>query len=364
MSVFVAFFLFSSLSGINTALTASFEDIDRNRLITSHKISLSQSLPINYKQKLERIHGLSLVTYSTWFGGFFKDEKGRLAALAVDNSNYFDVFDEYLFVEGSLQRWQEKRNGVVVGKALAERHGWVLGQSLRLGSSIWMTQEGSFTWDFEIVAVVKANNNLANDERVLLRHDYFDDVRAYGPYTASWFSSLVDDGVDLNQLVSIVDKQFMHSSYETRSSTEQAFAKEQAQQFVDMAVLIRLVSAAVFFTLLLIVCNTTGQSVRDRINELAMMKALGFSSFDLIRLVYLESLLLLTAAAFWGLLSAHVAIVVFASYSNGFLPGMSISVFNYLVVFSLVNITALICVLLTAFNIKKLKITQSLGEGL
>jgi putative ABC transport system permease protein len=118
---------------------------------------------------------------------------------------------------------------------------------------------------------------------------------------------------------------------------------------------------AVFFTLLLIVCNTMIQTIRERNNESAMMKALGFSSLSLIQGIYLESLLLLGLGAFAGSLLAYLLIAVVGQSFNDFLPGISIEASHYLIVFAFVNIAAAFCSAFPALAIKRLVISKTLG---
>ena len=51
-----------------------------------------------------------------------------------------------------------------------------------------------------------------------------------------------------------------------------------ANQMGNIGAIVTAVATAVFFTMLLVMGNTMGQSVRERTNELAVMKTLGFSS--------------------------------------------------------------------------------------
>ncbi len=64
LSVLVAFFLFTTLAGIDNALNASINNGDKLRLLTNHKVSMTRSLPINYQDKISAISGVNRVTYS------------------------------------------------------------------------------------------------------------------------------------------------------------------------------------------------------------------------------------------------------------------------------------------------------------
>jgi putative ABC transport system permease protein len=357
----VAFFLFSTLSGVNHALTVNVSSSNQYRLMTSHKISMTQSLPINYQQKIAALPGVKQVSYASWFGGFYQNEKNQLPVTAVEHTNYFDLFDEYYIPPEQLIRWKKTRTGLVIGQALADKFGWKIGDKVSLSSSIWMNKSGSFNWPFTVSAIYKTNKLSGNNNKVFFQHAYFDKGRAYARNSMSWLSTEITDKANVDDVILAIDKLFIHTNSPTRSTTEQVFIKERAQQFVDMAMVINIVVIAVFFTLLLIVCNTMIQTIRERNNESAMMKALGFSSIHLIQGIYLESLLLLGLGAFAGSILAYLLITVVSQSFNDFLPGISIAPSHYLTVFALVNIAAGFCSTFPAVAIKRLVISETLG---
>jgi putative ABC transport system permease protein len=361
ISVMVAFFLFSTLSGVNHALTVNVSGSNQYRLITSHKISLTQSLPINTQQKVSALAGVKQVSYASWFGGYFQNEKNQLAVTAVDHKNYFALFTEYQIPQQQLENWQKTRTGIVIGQTLADKYGWKVGDQIPLSSSIWMNKSGSFNWSFTVSAIYKSTKQLADNNKVFFQHAYFDRGRAYAQNSVSWLSTEIKPQANVDNVIESIDKLFIHTNSPTRTTTEQVFIKEQAQQFVDMAMVINLVVSAVFFTLLLIVCNTMIQTIRERNNESAMMKALGFSSMTLIKSIYFESLLLLGLGAGIGSLTAGVLITVIGQRFNDFLPGIAIAPSHYLTVFVLVNIAAVFCSAFPAFAIKGIVISETLG---
>jgi putative ABC transport system permease protein len=357
----VAFFLFTTLSGVNHALTASVSSSNQYRLMTSHKISLTQSLPINYQQKIAALPGVKHVSYASWFGGYFQNEKNQLPVTAVDHNNYFDLFDEYKIPSEQLLQWQKTRTGIVIGQALADKYGWKIGDNVPLSSSIWMNKSGSFNWLFTVSAIYQTGKHSAADNKVFFQHAYFDKGRAYAKNSMSWLSTEITEKANVDDVIFAIDNVFVHANNPTRTTTEQVFIKERAQQFVDMAMVINLVVIAVFFTLLLIVCNTMIQTIRERNNESAMMKALGFSSSSLIQGIYLESLLLLGLGASAGSILAYLLITLVSQSFNEFLPGISIVPSHYLTVFALVNIAAAFCSVFPALAIKRIIISETLG---
>ena len=361
ISVMIAFFLFSILAGINHALTSNVSSNNQYRLLTSHKISLARSLPINYQQKISAIAGVDSVSYASWFGGFFKDETNQLAVLAVDHKSYFEMFDEYNIPKWQLEQWKNTRTGLVVGQAIANKYGWTIGDKVPLSSSIWMNRDGVFTWQFTVSAIYQSANSASDEKQIFFQHAYFDKSRAYARNMVSWLTPKVAEQADVDEVSQLIDTLFANSNGATRTTTEQVFIKERVQQFVDMAMVIKIVVIAVFFTLLLIVCNTMVQSNRERLNESAMMKALGFSSGFLITQVYLESFFLLALGALLGCVFAQLCLVYVSHLFADFLPGITIDNTHYLSVILLVFLAATLCSLLPALTLKRLTIITTLG---
>ena len=85
---------------------------------------------------------------------------------------------------------------------------------------------------------------------------------------------------------------FANSSNETKTATERVFIKQFLDQVGNIGLILVSVTTAVFFTMLLVTANTMAQSVRERTNEIGVLKTLGFSGESILRLVLLESLFL------------------------------------------------------------------------
>ena len=75
------------------------------------------------------------------------------------------------------------------------------------------------------------------------------------------------------------------------------------KQMGNIEFLITAIGAVVFFTLLLVTGNTMAIAVRERTNELATLKAIGFTSRFVLGLVLAESLLIAALGGALGLVA-------------------------------------------------------------
>ena len=123
-----------------------------------------------------------------------------------------------------------------------------------------------------------------------------------------WYSIKISDPSQSAEIAKKIDEEFANSPYETKTEAEAAFVQGFANQIGDIGAITMAVVGAVFFTILIVAGNTMGQSVRERTEELGVLKALGFTNSRVLILVLLESCLLAVIAGFSGLGIAWVIV--------------------------------------------------------
>ncbi len=301
LSVLVAFVLFSILSALKLALVGGAVLAEANRLIVRHRVSFIQPLPHAYGARIARIPGVSLVSHQSWFGGIYQDEKNPMGTFPVEPELFLAMFPEISLPPEQKEAWLKTRTGAIIGRTLATRFGWKIGDHVPLKSPIWPNKNGG-AWDFEIVGIFDETKNAANSSSFLFRYDYFDEARAYGTGTIGWYQVRVDDPKRAAEISTAIDAEFANSPAETKAETEGAMFQGFAQQIGDIGKIVTAILGAVFFTILLVAGNTMAQSVRERTPELGVLKAVGFSNQLVLGVVLGESLLITVLGGLAGLL--------------------------------------------------------------
>ena len=133
------------------------------------------------------------------------------------------------------------------------------------------------------------------------RYDYFDEARAWGEGNVGWYTVRIDDPDRSAEIAEAIDLEFANSPAETKAEPEGAFLQGFAKQVGDIAAIIIAIVTVVFFTILLVAGNTMAQSVRERIGELGVLKALGFTHRGVLGLVLAESCLIALLGGALGL---------------------------------------------------------------
>lgn len=302
LSIFVAFVLFGLLCAIKEAFTAGVTMAGADRLVVRHKVSLIMTLPETYGPRMEQMPGVASAVHMTWFAGIYQNEpKNFFGSFPVsDPEKFLAMYPEFVLPEDQKQAWLKTRTGAVVGRALLERFQWKIGDRVPLTSPIW-PREGEGAWEFEIVGIFDGAKKGTDTSGFYFRYDYFNEARVFGEGLVGWYTVRVNDPNQAAEVAKAIDDQFANSPNETKAEPEGAFMQGFAQQIGDMATILIAILSAVFFTIILVAGNTMAQSVRERTEELGVLKAMGFTNELVLGLVLAESLLIAAVGGLAGL---------------------------------------------------------------
>jgi putative ABC transport system permease protein len=317
LSVVAAFLLFGMLDSVRVAFNSSANVEGYDRLITTSKLSITQSLPYSLLTQIESTPGVANVSYATWFGGIYQDPNNFFANYAV-GPGFMELYPEYVLPPDQLQTFNSERTGAVVGESLAKQFGWKIGDDIPLQATIWPTK-GSNDWHFKLVGIFKlADKKREGEERQMMFHwKYFDEANDFIKGQVHWYVLDLDDASKATQVAKAIDAMSENSDRETKTQTEQAFNQAFFKQIGDIGLIVTAVMSAVFFTLLLLAGNTMAQAVRERIPELAVLKTIGFSNRSVLWLVLMESIVLIVTGGAIGLAIATLLIPVVSAASGG-----------------------------------------------
>jgi putative ABC transport system permease protein len=299
LSIAVAFFLYGLLIVIDFAFTGGVDLAGADRLVVINKTSLIMPLPVKYREQILQVPGVSDVSYATWFGGVYVDEKNFFAQFAVDLDSFLRMYPEYVVAKDQHEALAADREGCMVGRKLAERFKWKIGDRIPIRGTIF-----SGNWEFNIRAVYSGRRPEDDETGFMFRHDLLEERRQWGKGQVGWYYVKVEDPTQSEQIVQALDARFANSSYEVAAQPEKAFAASFAKQFGNIRLLILSIGSVVFFTLLLVTGNTMAIAVRERTSEIGVLKTLGFGDRTILTLVIVESIAL---ALFGGLLGLALA---------------------------------------------------------
>jgi putative ABC transport system permease protein len=264
------------------------------RLAVRHRVSFTNVLPASHLEKIRQLPGVKAATPFNWFGGRYVDFSAFnvFERFAVDPPAFFGVFDPEAIVQGSAEAWQHDRSGLLVGQLLMTKYGWRLGQQISLTGDLWPG-----VYAFTIRAVYRGNDEAAVffDQKVI---DEALPARA-GRYTMIWVKAV--DAVATRDLIPRINALFENSSSPVRAETEKEFQNNYVALLGNVKLFFRSLTAVLAAVVLLIAANTMAMATRERVTELAVLRAIGFPRGTIFGLLLGESALLAIFGAAAGL---------------------------------------------------------------
>jgi putative ABC transport system permease protein len=316
LSIVVAFLLFGLLQGINQGIKAGLGDTGNNRLWTTSRMSAVSSMPASLMDRMQTVKGVRNIAHLSFFGGYFQDAKSALPAFVTNVDKLAVVYPELNITAAQIAAMKATRPGALIGRPLAKKYGWKIGDKIPVGTTIWTNNDGSNNWAFNIVGIFDPTPQFERSplgSAFWINYDYWDEARKFDNHRVHQFIVQIDNPQQAAAISAQIDKLSENSPDETRTQTENAALQSQLKQLADINFIANSIVGAVMFTLLFLTANTMMQSVRERIPELAVLKTLGFTGGTVSMLVLIESLMLCIFAAVVGLLLSAAGMKIVGS---------------------------------------------------
>ncbi len=330
-----------------------------NRLIVRDKVSLINLLPESYKARIAKIPGVAAVTHQTWFGGIYQDPKNFFMQNPVVPEEFLAMYPEIVLPPDQLKAWLSTRTGAIVGRTTANRFHWKVGDKVPIMSPIWLRK----TWEFDIVGIFDGATKSADTTPMYFRYDYFDEARKsqnFGNGLVGWYSIRIKDPAQAAEVAKAVDREFENSPSETRTEPQGAFVQGFANQMGNIVLIVTGILGAVFFTILLITASSMSQSIRERIGELGVLKAIGFTDGQVTGLVLTESCVITITGGVLGLGFVTAFVALIGDPTHGQLPRFFLPATNVALGLAISVALGILTGLFPALQAMRLQVAQAL----
>lgn len=315
----VAILSFGLLRTVISAWYAGVEASSANRLITRNAISLIFPLPLSYLERIRGVEGVKTVSYGNWFGGIYIEEKNFFANLAVEPRTYLELYPEFVLPEDQKQVFLRDRRACIVGRKLAKRFGWKVGDLITLRGTIFPGN-----WEFVLRGIYSGRDSRVDESQFFFHWDYLNESlkkrnSVMADQVGIYILSVSNPELAAETAVR-VDRIFTNSYAETLTETEKAFQLGFVALTEAILLVIQLVSFVVIVIIMAVAANSMSMSVRERLGEYAVFKTLGFGGTYLATMILGESLLIAVLGGTGGVLLTFPAAKAFLSYLGDYFP--------------------------------------------
>jgi len=319
LGITVAILAFGLLQTVVSAWYAGVNASSATRLITRNAVSLVFSLPISYQERIRRIEGVASVSYANWFGGVYITEKNFFPNFAIEPHSYLALYPEFVVQPDQKRAFIADRKGCLIGRKLAERYGWKIGDSVPLKGTVFPGD-----WEFVVRGIYSGADKSTDESQFFFHWNYLNEtlkktIPRRADQTGIYLIGLKNPQ-SAAEVSLAVDATFKNSLAETLTETEKAFQLSFVAMTEAIVVAIRIVSFVVIIIIMVVVANTMAMTARERIGEYAIFKAMGFKGYHIAGLIFGESLFITICGGAVGILLTFPVAHKFGEVMGQFFP--------------------------------------------
>jgi putative ABC transport system permease protein len=314
-AIALAIALVCILRTMPAGLDSFLNSLAANTRISIHNEGgLTYPLPYSYLAKVRAVPGVVGAVSWMWFGGTVDLDRGvEFPNFAVDPEQLGVVYQDLGIAPQALADFERYRDAALVGRSTMLRQGWKVGDRITLRSTVFPVD-----LDFRIVGEIP----MERDPRVWFQREYLEQAllaRGVNFDVTGMIWARIDDADRVEPVMAQIDELFRNSEAETASETEKSFFGNMFGMLRGFVTLILLVTALVALCIVFIAANTASMAVRERVGEIAVLKAIGFRRNVIFGTLLAEAVILSTAAGVVGV-AASLGLTGLLKRGSGWSP--------------------------------------------
>src|SRR5262245_44536706 len=131
LSIFVAFFLFGVLQGVNVGIGNLMADARVDRLLVMSRINAITPLPVAHLPQVAAVPGVREATGVLMMVGSYQRPGNNVLVAGTDIAALFRIYSEMMSAPAEqIAAATRLRSGAIVGRALARQRGWKIGDRI------------------------------------------------------------------------------------------------------------------------------------------------------------------------------------------------------------------------------------------
>ena len=254
-------------------------------VVVQHATGLGNFMPLAYRQKIEQVPGVVAVAPQIWFGGIYVDEKPQnfFGQLSTDPDVWAIVHDDYAIPGDQLKTWQSERDSFIAGRQLIDRFHWKFGDRIQL--------RGTYI-PGNLDLVLRGVYTGPDESNIFFHNKYLENSFLGRLEQTGIFYLRTEAPEKVPAVCDVINRMFENSDAPVKAMPEKQFMLQFTEMMGNVKLLVRSIALTVLFTVVLIVANTMAMSARERVTQIAVIRAMGFRRRQVLVLVLSEAIVL------------------------------------------------------------------------
>ena len=290
-----------------------------NYLIINPKIVPSNNTIINPKLISETIlkqPEVTVVTPQVNVNVFYNNGKSQISGLAIgikpEEANVMYNIKSFM-VEGNFDLLKSNPNGIIIGSGIAEK------MNAKIGDNINLTSSKSVNKTYKVVGIFKTNNSKVDKSNSYVNLASSQQLLKEG---ASYITDINVNIVDPENAKAIAEKISNITGYKAegwKEANESAMAANKMRKMIITFVSLTILLVAGFG-----IYNILNMTVSQKINDIAILKAMGFKGKDVIKIFVTQAVTIGVMGVIGGMIVATILITflkkVYVGGDIGYFP--------------------------------------------
>jgi len=290
----------------NDALSKSLvvsTDSSKINLISNPKITSESKKIVNPIQLLKLIKNepeVVGVTPSVSSNVFYKngdsEVAGRISGVVIEEQNAMFNLQSYI-VDGHYSNLSDYQNGIIIGVGIAEK------LNLKVNDNLTVTSAMGVNKLMKIVALLQTGNANIDKTLAYVNLPIAQQLQKQNP---SYITDIYVNFKNYEQTKSYISKYQQLTGYDIEdweTANAAAAAANKMRKMMAMAISTSIMLVAAFG-----IYNILNMTIMEKLNDIAILKALGFSGKDIVKIFVTEAIIIGLIGIAFGLVLAVILI--------------------------------------------------------
>ena len=304
----VATFIFTVLAAIPASIDMILDKTAQTLRVYSYNgDGRYLGLPARDCRVIEEIPGVIACMPMVVLKATYQRAGETIQAFAGDADKVAVMYPDYDLPASVLEQFSRDRTAAIAGRLLMRSHGWKIGDVITLRGDA-----NRLKIRFVLAGEIPADNY---PNFFMFRRDYLVEAeKAIGipeeKHPAGFLVTRIESAERVPSVIHEIDRSFHNSDFETATMTESEAVSGLMSSVGDIRGIVDGISVVIALTILLIAANSMSMMVRERLRDVAVLRALGFNPRYVARLLFGECALI---GATGGALGCALALWQFGS---------------------------------------------------
>ena len=325
LGVISGMFLFTTIETIQYSLQEATASTAKDTTLVVYRENrfcpATSRLPEHYQSEIAKVPGVRSVSPIQIVVNNCGTSLDVIVFRGIHRESLSSLLPNHELIDGSIDTWQKRDDGALIGKHLASR------RNLRVGDRF---DAAGVT--VSVSGIIDAEENSQNNSVAFVHLPFLQQASKLGLGIVTQFNVKVENADLLGEVASLIDERFKSDTDPTSTQPEKAFFASTALELLELIRFSRWIGWACALAIVGLIANSILLTVRAKISEHAVLKTLGFSRLLLSWMIITEGLLLSLVGGIIGI-SLACLFLIQQSISIGneglilaFLPSTSVVV--------------------------------------